>query len=366
MNPLKARISLSAYRHNLKAIQKIVGPNVHILPVIKANAYGHGVLPLARESLKQGVPMLGLGTLEEGLELRRAKIAAPILLLDGIFKQQAKSAVKYHLTPVVTALDTAKELNRLGSRENRKVSVHLKFDTGMNRLGFTLNEAENALEEISSMKNIFVEGIMTHMASSSDASSPQNELQLRRFEAVLSLAKDAGLNPTWIHAANSGAIINFKESHYSMVRPGISLYGYPNAKVKKAAFKVVMTLTTKLISVKSVNAGEGIGYDATYITPRRKRVGVVFGGYEDGVNRLLSNRGSALVRGVLAPIVGNVCMDNFMIDLSRAASARVGDEVTLLGPQHAAISAEKWAELCGTISYEILTGIGNRVERVAK
>ncbi|GMT43068.1 MAG: alanine racemase [bacterium] len=367
MSSLKARIDLSAFRHNLKSVRKIVGPDAAILPVLKANAYGHSVGPLAREALKFGVPMLGLGTLEEGIELRRFEIAAPILLLDGIFKEELEEAIKYRLTPVVHSMDIARALNRHGLKIGKKLPMHLKFDTGMSRLGINFGEAAEVIPGIKKMRHIDVEGIMTHFASATERDSPQTDLQIRRFDNILKMAREAGLDPKLTHAANSGAIINYPLSHYQMVRPGIMLYGAPPSSVKSISFKPVMTLVSRLISIKNVTGGEGVGYNATYTTPRTKKIGVVMGGYGDGMNRLLSNRAVVTLRGKYLPVVGNICMDNFMVDLSRAPAARVGDEVTLLGGNAVEkTSAGTMAEIAGTIPYEIFCGIGNRVERIIR
>lgn len=361
---LNVRIDLAAFRHNLGAIQSLA-PDAAILPVIKADGYGHGMIPLAREALKFGAPMLGVGALEEGRALRREKIASPALLLDGIFPEEAADAVKYRLTPVVFSLEVAKELNRAGKKAGKKTAVHLKFDTGMSRLGFTLHQAVDAITQIAKMKNIHVEGVMTHLASSGDVQSPQTDNQLRRFEGVLEVVKKVGLKPLYIHAANSAAILNYRQSHYGMVRPGIALYGSAPAEMKGVEFKPVMTVTSRLISVKDIPQGEGIGYNATYVTPRNKKVGVVLGGYADGINRLLSNRGAFLVRGKPVPIIGNVCMDMVMVDLSRVPSAAPGDEVVILGGDVPETSAEHWAELAGSIPYEIFCrlGVGPRAQR---
>ncbi|MBI5179540.1 MAG: alanine racemase [Nitrospinae bacterium] len=365
---LKVRIDLAAFRHNYHAVKTLVGEKVAVLPVIKADAYGHGMLRLAEECLKLGAPMLGVGTIEEGIALRRHKVASPVLLLDGIFTEQAEEALKFHLTPAVFTLEVAKELNRIGRKKNKKIAVHLKFDTGMSRLGFTMAESKDTLAQVAKMKNLHVEGIMTHLASSGDLQSPQTEHQLMRFNAVLEEAKRNGMKSVYVHSANSGAILNFKQSHFTMVRPGIVLYGAPPNEVKGVEFKPVMTVTSRLVSVKEVSQGEGVGYNATYITPRKKPVGVVMGGYADGVNRLLSNRGTVIVRERAVPIVGNVCMDGFMVDLSRVSGAKAGDEVVLLGGGYEETSVEKWADLANTIPYEILChlGTGPRVQRVFK
>jgi len=310
-HPLTARIDLAAFRHNIKTVKSIVGKNVSILPVIKANGYGHGAVPIALECLKSGAPMLGLGTLEEGIEIRRNKIATPILLLDSLFKDQAADAVKFQLTPVVHSLEIARELNLAARKADKKLAVHVKFDSGMGRLGIWHTEVKAALSKIASMQNLRIDGIMTHLASSSDRESPQTELQLMRFNTVLKIAEGIGLKPKWIHAANSAAILNFKKSHFNMVRPGISLYGAPPAKSKGHTFREVMTLTSRIISIKNLPAGEGVGYNATYTTPRSKKIGVVMGGYADGINRLLSNSGVVAWREKTVPIVGTVCMDNF-------------------------------------------------------
>ena len=365
-HPLTARIDLAAFRHNIKTIKNIVGKTVSILPVIKADGYGHGVAPLAVECLKSGAEMLGLGTVEEGIEIRRNKIAIPILLLDSLFKDQAADALKFRLTPVVHSLEIARDLNLAARKADKKLAVHVKFDSGMGRLGIWHTQAKAALTKIASMSNLRIEGIMTHLASASDRESPQTELQLMRFNGVLNTAETLGIKPKWIHAANSAAILNFKKSHFNMVRPGIALYGAPPVKAKGVIFRPVMTLVSKIISIKNVPAGEGVGYNATYTTPRSKKVGVVMGGYADGINRMLSNSSVVVLRGKTVPMVGSVCMDNFMIDLSRAPDARVGDTVTLLGGGFDETSAERIAKIAQTIPYEIFCNIGNRVKRVAK
>ncbi|MDH5543213.1 MAG: alanine racemase [Nitrospinota bacterium] len=368
MSSLKATIDISAFRHNLKTVSKIIGKNCHILPVIKSNGYGHGLLPLAREALKNGVKLLGIGTVDEGVELRRAKIGSPIVVLDGFFKEEIDSIIHNKLTPVVFSIEMAQELNRAAKTAGKTVSVHLKFDTGMSRFGIPFHESDDTITKVKRLGNLNIEGVMTHLASSADPSSPQTEFQLSRFEKILERCRLKGITPKWIHAANSGGIVYFKNSHYNMVRPGIILYGIPPSNVKgiKHEFKPVMTLSSRIVSVKTVPSGEGVGYNATYITPRPKRIGVVMGGYADGINRHLSNRGTVLWKSKALPIIGNICMDNFMIDLSKAPSAKRGDEVILLGPQHENISAQKWAEMASTISYEIFCNIGKRVERVIK
>ncbi|MBI3794228.1 MAG: alanine racemase [Nitrospinae bacterium] len=362
---LKASIDLGAFRRNHQSIKQIVGKNVAVLPVIKADAYGHGMIRMAKEALKLGAPVLGAGTLDEGILIRQEKIASPVLLLDGIFPDQAEDAVKYRLTPVVFSVDSARELDKIGKKKARKIPIHIKFDTGMGRIGWTMSDSAKALEQLVKLKNLQVEGIMTHLASSADLGSPQTDHQLMRFNAVLAEARRAGLAPTYVHAANSGGVINHKPSHFTMVRPGISLYGYPPSETKGVEFEEVMTVTSKLLSVKDVQQGEGVGYGATYITPRIKKIGVVMGGYADGVNRLLSNKGSVVINERAVPILGMVCMDNFMVDLSKCSGAKPGDEVVLLGGGHEETSAEKLAELTGTISYEVLCrmGSGPRITR---
>lgn len=365
---IDVRIDLAAFRHNLNAVKTLVGDRVAVLPVIKADAYGHGMVPLAKESLAAGARMLGVGVMEEAKALRREKIAAPALVMDGIFPEQAAEAVALRVTPALFSLETARELNRAAKQAGKKVPVHLKFDTGMSRLGFGMAECGEALAQIVKMKNLAVEGVMTHLASASDTQSPQTDHQLRRFDAILAAVNNAGIKPAFVHSANSGGVLNFKASHHNMVRPGIMLYGSPPGGAKGFEFRPVMRVTGRIVSVKEVPQGEGVGYNATYITPRKKRVGVVMGGYADGVNRLLSNRGAVEVSGKSVPVIGMVCMDGFMIDLSKAPGAKPGDEVVLLGGETPGTAAETWADICNTIPYEIYCrlGVGPRVNRSYK
>jgi alanine racemase len=368
MSVIKALIDLGAFRHNYETVRQITGADTAILPVLKADAYGHGVLPLAREALKAGSPAICIGTVDEGTELRKAKIAAPIIVLDGFLEEEVPEILKRRLTPVVFSVDMAELLNNAAKKDGKTLTVHIKFDTGMSRLGIPFTVAGESVKRIEKLKKIKVEGIMTHLASSTDANSPQTEFQISRFDKIIGMVKNSKLSPKWIHSANSGGILNFPSSHYNSVRPGIMLYGILPAPIKnkKIELKPVMTLTSRIISVKTLPSGEGVGYNATYITPRTKRIGVVMGGYADGVKRLLSNQGSVLWENKTLPIVGNICMDNFMIDLSRAPNAVQGDEVILLGPQHEKISGQSWAEMATTIPYEIFCDIGRRVERIAK
>ena len=368
MSTIKALIDLKAFRHNLETVRKITGEDTAILPVLKADAYGHGVLPLAKEALKAGAPAICIGTIDEGIELRKAKIAAPIIILDGFLDEDIPEILKRRLTPVVFSADTAALLNRAAKKDGKIINVHIKFDTGMSRLGIPFTDAEESIKKIKRLKNLKVEGIMTHLASSTDTNSPQTEFQIGRFDKIIEMVKRNKLTPKWIHSANSGGILNFPSSHYNAVRPGIMLYGIPPSplKNKKIELKPIMTLTSRIISIKTLPSGEGIGYNATYITPRSKRIGVVMGGYADGVKRLLSNQGAVLWNNKPLPVVGNICMDNFMIDLSRAPEAAQGDEVILLGSQHEKISSQTWAEMATTIPYEIFCDIGRRVERIAK
>jgi len=366
MPTLKARISLSAFRHNLKVVEKIVGKNVAQLPIIKADGYGHGVVPLAKEALKFGVPILGVGRLSEGVALRRVRIGSPILLVDGVYKEEIPEVIKRKLTPVVFSVEILNEINRVAKKIGKKATLHLKFDTGMSRLGFSFAKSGDVFARLKKLKNIEVEGIMTHLASSSDRESPQTELQIKRFSKILSVAKAYAINPKWIHTANSGGIINFPSSHFNMVRPGIMLYGLPPSHLRGHKLKPVMTVYTRLISVKDVKGGEGVGYNATYVTPRAKRIGVVMGGYADGINRLLSNSGVVLFGDKLLPIIGNICMDSFMVDLSRAVDAKAGDEVILMSGANEKVSAGRWAELLNTIPYEVVCTLGRACDKFYK
>jgi alanine racemase len=333
-----AEISLERLAQNYRNIQTKVGKTVLVAGVVKANAYGHGAVPVSRALVEEGAEWLAVSNVAEGLELRRAGIAARIMVMGGVLPFQRQALLDAHLTPVVHSLEELREWDAVG----RILSAHLKVDTGMARLG--MREAPAAiLAAVAALKHVHVEGLLSHFATPEDP--VQSAAQMERFEAVLRVVK-----PEVIHFASSFAISDrLKGSWLTMVRPGIALY------------ERVLTWKAAILAVKNLPKGEPVGYGARYRAERDIRTAVIAAGYADGVPRALTNKGSIAIGDCLAPIIGAVSMDLTTIDVTDCAPVHIGDEAVIIG---GAITADDVAQMAGTISYEILTGIGNRVERV--
>jgi alanine racemase len=363
--PTIAEISLDALRHNFRAIQKLVQPGTSILGIVKANAYGHGATLIGRALLEEGAKILGVGRLCEGIELREAGIKAPLLLLGGALPEAAGEILRWNLCPVVYDMEMVRALDRVAREWDRKVRVHLKVETGMARLGFPAGSVLGAVQEIVRLKTIRVEGILTHFASA-DGDEEFTAEQTRRFNEVLESLRAAGFQIPFTHAANSAGILRSPGIAHNMVRPGILLYGcLPTSRVEpQIELKPVLTWKSRVAQIRSLAMGETVGYGRTYKTYRDSRIAVLPVGYADGVNRALSNTGSVLIGGRRASIVGKVCMDLMMVDITDHQVVNVGDEAILLGRQgEAEIHATEIAEMLGTIPYEVFCAISSRVPR---
>lgn len=368
--PTWAEIDLDALAHNLHVIQNHVGPDVHVLAAVKANAYGHGAVECSRRLQQEGVDWFGVALPEEGIELRDGGITRPILCLGGFWEGQQGACLQHNLTPVVYALETIEILDRAAEERNAIADVHVKIDTGMGRLGVRFDDLAAFCDGLTHFKNIRVDGLMTHLASADDeAQEDFTREQLRRFQQATVLFRERGFTPTHIHAANSAALFSFSESWGDMVRPGGTLYGFRGdvlqANVEPPpSLRPAMSLYSRVMLLKAVPKAEKLGYGGTFETTRDSLIATIPIGYDDGYPRALSNRGRVIVRGRYAPVVGRVSMDLTLIDVTDVSDVAVGDQVTLLGSQgDLSISAEELGELAGTISYEITCGISNRVPR---
>jgi alanine racemase len=367
--PTVAEIDLDALRFNLAQLQAKTRGKADILAVVKANAYGHGAAEVARELESAGAPLFGVATTEEGVELRRSVRSLPILILGGIYPGEFGRVLDHKLSPVIFDLEVATALSAEAKRSGRRISVHLKVDTGMNRLGIPWREWREALEFIRSAGNLLIEGLMSHL-SVADSEEPDDraftEEQTRRFQACLETARDLGIRPRYIHLANSAGTLRDLPG-FNLVRPGLMLYGLHPAPALRARIPLRPALRwkTAVLSVKRVCRGETVSYGRTYPCPKESLVAVLPVGYADGYSRRFSNRGEVLVRGKRAKIAGIVCMDLTMADVSEIPDIQPGEEVVLLGKQGSEeISAAELAGWAGTIPYEILCGIGKRVPRV--
>lgn len=352
------------------------------MAAVKADAYGHGAIPVAKTVMKNGGDALGVSRLEEAIQLRKAGIRAPLLIFGYTPAKYAGTLIQYDLIQAVYGLNSASSLSRSAAGHNKPVRIHMKVDTGMGRVGLSSSpeNKETALQnkasidsmrdilEISRMPHLKLEGIFTHFATSDSAEKSYAQRQLHLFNTLLNELKASGLYNLTRHAANSAAIIDIPESHLDMVRAGIAVYGlYPSAEVNRTALdlKPAMKLASNIVQIKSVPAGFRVSYGSTWEAPAPTRIATVAVGYGDGYSRLLSNRGTMLVRGCRAPVVGRVCMDLTMIDVGHISDAAEEDEVVILGKQGSeTISADEIASAIGTINYEIVTAISARVPRI--
>jgi alanine racemase len=354
-----AEINLKALSHNLYVVRKKTG-NKNILAVVKANAYGHGATEISKHLVKNGITCFGVAFTGEAIHLREAGLKAPILVFFD--RNHIKECFEYNLTPVVFDLDTAKKFSAEAVRRKRGIAIHIKVDTGMGRMGFTLDKARAAIYKIAGLENIRLEGLMSHFSDADLQDKEFANLQLKQF---LSLRKDLrrnGVTFNYFHIANSAAVLTMPGAHLNMVRPGIMLYGYGNDDLTP-----VLSLRSKILMLKKVPAGTPISYARTFVTKRRSVIATIPAGYADGYNRKLSNRGEVLINGKRAPVIGRVCMDTIMADVTDIRGVRMDAEVVLIGSRgKEKITAADIADKTGTIPYEVLTSIGQRVKRVYK
>ncbi len=364
--PTAAIIDLSALAHNYQvAVQRAEGRK--ILAVVKARAYGHGAVEVSRVLLGLGADMLGVALVEEGRELREAGITAPVLIMGAIFAEQAEAVAALGLTPVVFNLSVARALSAAAKKNKTTVPVHVKIDTGMGRIGVSPEDAPDFIAELKKLDNILVEGLMTHFADVDRQDKEFPARQMDRFEALLTGLEAQGTHIPVRHAANSAALLDYQRALFTMVRPGLMLYGYsPLEEIRAGAdLRPVLSLVTRIAFIKKTQAGVPISYGRTFVTKRKSLIATLPIGYADGYSRGLSNKGEAIVRGVKARVVGRVCMDMCMLDVTDVPGVREGDEVVLIGDRgNERITADDLATKTGTIAYEVLCGISYRVPRV--
>jgi alanine racemase len=363
-------VSRAQIAANFQAIRKVVGAGVEVMPVVKADAYRHGAIEVSRILEEQGAKWLAVSNTDEGVCLRDAGIKARILVMADFLPFTREVMLAYNLTPVIHSLADLKDLNRLAAARAEKCRYHLKIDTGMGRLGVDPDAGEIA-EAILSAKNVELEALMTHFASAANYQSSQTEQQSTLFDRLAEGLHNAGVHPALVHLSSTIPVAYGRQTVWrNMVRPGHAIYGYVSPARGHAPGKILnvkpaLTWRATVLSVKDLPAGSLIGYGGMFRATRPMRVAVLAAGYADGVPHRLSNRGSVIVRGKLAPIIGAVSMDLTSIDVSEAPETRVGDAVTLLGSEgKLSIDAQQIARLAGTISYSVLCGIHARVKRI--
>jgi len=369
--PTFAEIDLAALRHNFQVIRSAVHRESEILAVVKADAYGHGFMDISRELEALGVNAFGVAFLAEGIQLRKSGIDKPILLLGGVYPGQERKCIGYNISTALFTLEQARALNHAAGKLFRKAQVHLKIDTGMGRLGISHADAPEFLRELQQLPNIALEGLFSHFASADELDEQGQDftrIQTERFSGVVAEARNAGFSPRYIHIANSAAALSMNSVGSNLVRPGIVLYGaIPSSDFQgKLDVKPVMRLKSRIAMLKWVETGTTISYARRFSAAGKTLIASVPVGYADGYPRALTNRGEALVRGERARVVGTVCMDWIMLDVTRIPGVVVGDEVVLMGEDGAGkgILAEELAMLAGTIPYEIFCGISKRVPRI--
>ena len=366
--PTVGEVNLRALEFNYRQIKKRIPEGVKLLAVVKADAYGHGAIPISLKLEKLEVEYLGVAIPEEGMELRRGGIKAPILVLGGFYGGEVDQILRFRLTPVIFRKDSLKLLSREAERRRRKVKVHLKVDTGMGRLGVPLNLWPDFLKEVKRFPKIEIEGILSHFSMTNEEEG-YTQNQWRSFQRAVTIAKEMEIFPKYLHMASSATLTAFPMYSAKLVRPGIMLYGsYPSPTFQGIVpLKPVMTLKTRIHFLKLVPSGTRISYGGTFTTKRESLIATLPIGYADGYSHHLSNHGEVLIHGKRAPVVGKVCMDFIMVDVTDISHVSVGDEVILIGKQgREQITAEEIAEKINSISYEVLCLIGKRVPRIYK
>ncbi len=373
--PTWAEVSLRTLRENYRTIRDYVGPGVTVCAVVKAYAYGHGAVECAKALQDEGATWLGVTSLDEAIPLREEGIDTRILLMTGFWRGEEEEVVRLGLTPTLWEIAHVELMEKAAIRVGvQQHHVHLKIDTGMGRLGATVEELAQVLQALRSASHLKLEGVATHLASSEVLDAPSVAEQLKNFEAARRLLREFGFNPTHVHAANTSAVISHHESWNTMVRPGLALYGYHlpferagrvvSGRGLKMPLKPVLTWKTRIFSLREMKAGQALGYGGTYVTKAPSRIAVLPVGYADGLNRGLSAGGRVIVRESYAPIVGRISMDLTLVDVTGISDIEVGDEVVLLGSSDGLnVDAREHAELANTIPYEILCAISKRVPR---
>ncbi|MGB8991207.1 MAG: alanine racemase [Desulfobaccales bacterium] len=354
-------IDLAALEHNYRRLRGLCDPQVKMLAVVKADAYGHGLVPVARRLAAAGVDYLGVGSLEEGLRLRGVGIKLPVLLLLGILPEEADWAVAADLEVALFRLDVARALAAAAGKQGKRAKVHIKVDTGMGRLGVLPQDTLPFLAGLKKMSHLKAMGLISHLAVADQADKTYTLKQLQEFTSLLGAARDAGWKLPLSHIANSAALWELKEAHLGLVRPGLMLYGSPPApdRLPPVELAPVMSLAARVLQVKRLPPGSSISYGCTYTAPDWCDIAVLPVGYCNGYSRLNSNRGEVLLHGRRAPIRGRVCMNLTMADVTGIPGVKEGDRAVLLGQdQGSQVRAEELADWAQTISYEIFCALG--------
>lgn len=364
--PTWAEVDLSAIRDNIKAIREKVGPKVKLMPAVKANAYGHGAAPVGRACLEAGAHVLSVCCVEEAQELHEAGIGSPILILGCSTPDSAGEIVQNGFISTLCDLDIAHALSKAAHSRGKKAVAHIKLDTGMGRIGVSVGEAVEFARAVSALPGIVLEGLFTHLADTGNPDKSFTLAQLALIGEVASELRHGGIRVPIVHAANSAAVLEHPEAYFDAVRPGIIVYGvYPSADAPRSVpLREALTLKSRIVFLKDAEVGATISYGRTHTVKRKSKIATLPIGYADGYSRLLSNKGEACVRGSRVPVVGRVCMDQIMLDVTDVPGVSTGDEVILYGGGIDYLSVDAIADKIGTISYEVLCAISQRVPRI--
>lgn len=369
MRSTRLIVNRSRLKHNIFEFKAMISPNADIMAVVKANAYGHGMVEIARLSLEYGASWLGVATPEEGALLRNNGITAPILVLGAANDDELGICVKHGLHQAIFDVDQAVELNNIAREMGKTALVHVKVNTGMNRIGISNKECfVELLKVLSECESICADGIFTHFACADDINDTRTEKQIELFEEYLAIAKQMGKSFYHVHACNTAGTLRGLCKNYDMVRLGIGIYGYyPSLDMKPACngkLLPIARLVTNISAINGISKGDAISYGGIFVADGDMRVATLPVGYADGYDRKLSDVGHVVICGKKARILGRICMDQMMVDVTHIPEAVVGSEAVLMGDVCGCFDADDIAEICGTISYEVLTSLSRRVERV--
>ena len=363
-----AEINLDAVAHNVKIIKNKIPRNCNFMGIVKADAYGHGAVEVSKVLLYNGVNWLGVATIDEAIQLRNNNITVPILILGYTPSLRIEDLIKYDIIQTVFSYDMAKSISDIAFKLDKVIKIHIKVDTGMGRIGFIADKNfGDIIYNISLLPNIYIDGIFTHFSTSDEYDKTFTKIQYEKFKYSLNQLNNKGINPNFIHCANSAAIIDFDDLYFNMVRAGIILYGlYPSDEVNKSVIdlKPVMSIKSNISYIKVVGENTPIGYGRTYYTNKKSIIATIPVGYADGYIRKMQNKGKVIINNKFAPIVGRICMDQFMVDITEIPNTNIGDEVIIMGTNgNISITANEIAKIVDTISYEIVCMIGKRVPR---
>ncbi|MDW7728390.1 MAG: alanine racemase [Bacillota bacterium] len=365
--PAWVEINLDCVAHNIKQIKAIANPETEIMAVVKADGYGHGAAAIAGAALNAGASSLAVAFVEEGIDLRRAGIEVPVLLLGYTDPAQFPALVQYNLIPTVFGYDTALQFSCMAVQKGIKLPLHLKIDTGMGRIGLLPDEAVEVISRVIRMPGLEVEGLFTHLAAAEEEDNTYTSEQLKLFKRIIGRLESKGIYFKKLHTANSAASINCPNSYYNLMRIGLAMYGhYPSPTLENGPVELwpALTFKSRVVLVKKLPPGSSISYGCTFRTSEESLIATIPVGYADGYSRLFSNKGHVLIRGQRAPVVGRVCMDHLMVDVTGIPGVRLNDEVVLYGKQGGeSITVEEAAGLIGTVNYELLCSIDKRVSR---